>query len=38
MQNHVVEENICKLLGLDIDAAALEIVKADFKRKNIPIV
>ena len=33
----VTEENICKLLGLDIDKSALEIVKADFKRKKIPM-
>ena len=32
----VAEDNICKLLGLDIDKTALEIVKADFKRKKIP--
>lgn len=31
------EEDICKLLGLDIDKSALEIVKADFKRKKIPL-
>lgn len=31
------EDNICQLLGLDIDKSALEIVKADFKRKNIPL-
>ena len=31
------EDNICKLLGLDIERKALEIVKADFKRKKIPI-
>jgi len=31
------EDNICKLLGLDIDKTALEIVKADFKRKKIPL-
>ena len=33
----VTEDNICKLLGLDIDKSALEIVKADFKRKKIPL-
>lgn len=32
----VSEDNICKLLGLDIEKSALEIVKADFKRKKIP--
>ena len=32
----VTEDNICKLLGLDIEKSALEIVKADFKRKKIP--
>ena len=31
------EDNICLLLGLDIDKSALEIVKADFKRKKIPL-
>ena len=30
------EDNICLLLGLDIDKRALEIDKADFKRKKIP--
>ena len=30
------EDNICELLGLDINKTALEIVKADFKRKKIP--
>lgn len=30
------EDNICKLLGLDIDKQALEIVKQDFKKKKIP--
>lgn len=33
----VSEDNICKLLGLDINRTALEIVKADLKRKEIPI-
>ena len=32
-----VEDNICLLLGLDIEKSALEIVKADFKRKKIPL-
>jgi len=32
----VSEDNICKLLGLDIEKAALEIVKQDFKKKRIP--
>ena len=32
----VYEDNICELLGLDINKKALEIVKADFKRKKIP--
>jgi len=32
-----VEDNICILLGLDIEKSALEIVKADFKRKKIPL-
>ena len=31
------EDNICLLLGLDIEKSALEIVKADFKRKKIPL-
>lgn len=31
------EDNICELLGLDINRTALEIVKADFKRKDIPL-
>ena len=35
--DQVAEDNICKLLGLDIDKTALEIVKADFKRKKIPL-
>lgn len=30
------EDNICELLGLNINKTALEIVKADFKRKKIP--
>ena len=32
----IEEQDICKLLGLDIDKAALEIVKQDFKKKRIP--
>lgn len=35
--DQVSEENICKLLNLDIEKSALEIVKADFKRKRIPL-
>lgn len=30
------EDNICELLGLDINRTALEIVKADLKSKDIP--
>ena len=32
----MTEDNICELLGLDMNKTALEIVKADFKRKKIP--
>ena len=32
----ISEDNICELLGLDINKTALEIVRADFKRKKIP--
>ena len=35
--NDGAEDNICLLLGLDIEKSALEIVKADFKRKKIPL-
>ena len=31
------DDNICKLLGLDIERKALEIVRADFTKKGIPI-
>ena len=36
MNEATSEDNICKLLGLDIDKQALEIVKQDFKKKRIP--
>ena len=32
----IEEQDICKLLGLDIEKQALEIVKQDFKKKRIP--
>jgi hypothetical protein len=31
-----VEENICKLLGLDIENKALEIVRRDITKRGVP--
>lgn len=31
-----VEENICKLLGLDIERKALEIVRRDITKRGVP--
>ena len=36
VEANVEDTDICKLLGLDIDKQALEIVKQDFKKKRIP--
>ena len=32
-----LEDNICELLGLDIERKALEIVRKDIEKRGVPV-
>lgn len=36
-ESMTLEENICELLGLDIERKALEIVRKDIMKRGVPV-